>query len=874
MGVRTLYALILLTLPAAGQVSQLEEKRIADIQFSPVQTLDPADLAKALPFKKGDLLHLDDVATAIDNLFASGRYKDVIVEGEPSGDGVLVRFSIEPRWFVGGVKVTGHIPNPPNRTQIASTAQFSLGTPFEDTDVARATDSISKLLQSNGMYQSQVAPEVTRDDAAQQVFLTFKISGKKRARYETPAIQGGTNLSNSTIIRATGWRLPIVHWWRQVTALRTSSGVEGVQTAYFKKDRLEARVESKDLNYQPDTNRVRPTLNIVPGPRVQVKTLESSLSKSKLKQYVPIFQEHSVDSDLLAEGKRNLLDYFQSQGYYDVDVDVRMTPGTDDLQTIEYIISRGQRYRVVKVSLTGYSYFREETFHDRMYMQAASFTARRGRYSEAFQRKDEQNIADLYRANGFRDVKVSCVVDRNYQGKTGNLAVTVKIEEGPQWMVDHLTFTGVQQDDLKALTPELASVGGQPYADVNLAGDRSFILTYYYRHGYPDAAFKAEATPSHTPHHVDLVYSVNPGKQQFVRAVLTSGIERTRPSLVDKAIAMKAGDPLSPVEETNIQKNLYDLGVFARVDTAIQNSDGDTSHKYVLYNFEEESRYSLGVGFGLQAGTFGTPNSSASLSSPNGVTGVSPLVSFDISRQNFRGVGQSVGLHLLYSFLERRASTDYKIPRFLGGEHRIATFTILYDDSFSVLTFASKREEGSVRVSQQFSKSLTGNFSFAYRRVSVSNVQIPVLLVPQLSQAVRIGILTARLEQDRRDDRTDPHHGIYNTVDFGVASHAFGSQRSFGRILARNATYYRLGKTVVLARQTQFGIIQPFAVPAGISGAGIGAPSGAILRRRSRHPARLSVRPGRSTRYRRSSGARRAVVAAHRLPTGRQRALL
>jgi outer membrane protein assembly factor BamA len=92
-----------------------------------------------------------------------------------------------------------------------------------------------------------------------------------------------------------------------------------------------------------------------------------------------------------------------------------------------------------------------------------------------------------------------------------------------------------------------------------------------------------------------------------------------------------------------------------------------------------------------------------------------------------------------------------------------------------------------------------------------------VLLVPQLQQPVRIGILSANVAQDRRDNPADPHRGVYNTVDVGVAGRFFGSQRSFGRLLLRNATYHRITHSIVLARQTQFGLIEPFSPPAGIS---------------------------------------------------------
>jgi outer membrane protein insertion porin family len=800
-----------------AQAASYEDRKIVDIQFSPAQTLDASDLAKALPFKQGDPLHGEDVAMAIDNLFTTGRFEDIVVEAEPSGDGVLVRFRTELTWFFGGLTVEGKIPNPPSRTQIASTAELTLGTPFRDEDLIRVREAVVELFKSNGLYDAQVTPEVTRDGSAQQVFLTLRIAGQKRARYTDPVIQGETKLPNSTILKATGWQIPIVHWWRQVTALRTQKGVQGVLATYQNKDRLKARVELQKLDYEVEQQRVRPTLTTEPGPRVKVTSLEASVSKRVLKRYVPVFEEHAVDNDLLVEGKRNLIDYFQGRGYYDVDIDFRILPEKDDLQTIEYIISEGQRYKVAKVSLTGNHYFNEETIRERMYMQAASFTQRRGRYSEAFQRKDEENISNLYRSNGFRDVAVKCAVDRNYLDKTGQIAVMVTIVEGSQWIVDHLTVNGIRQVDRNDVISRLASAAGQPLADLNLATDRNTVLTYYYEQGFPDANFKADSEPSGTPHHVNVIYTVTEGDRKYVRGIIMSGLTRTRHSLVDKNITLKTGDPLSPVEQTDIQKNLYDLGIFARVDTAIQNPDGDTDRKYVMYNFEEANRYTLGVGFGAQVGRFGTPNSN-NLSSPSGSTGFSPLVSLDVSRLNFLDLGHVVGFHTLYSNLEKRGSLTYQVPRFWGNRDRTATFTALYDNSLNVLTFASKRQEASLLVSQKFSKALSGQIRFAYRRVSVTNVVIPVLLVPQLEQAVRIGILTANLSQDRRDNPADPHRGIYNTVAVGLASNVFGSQRSFGRALVRNATYHRLTHTIVLARQTQFGVIVPFAPPAGISG--------------------------------------------------------
>ena len=51
-----------------------------------------------------------------------------------------------------------------------------------------------------------------------------------------------------------------------------------------------------------------------------------------------------------------------------------------------------------------------------------------------------------------------------------------------------------------------------------------------------------------------------------------------------------------------VRRQLRDL---PRVNAAIQNPDGSTSRKYVLYDIEEANRYTLSVGFGAELARFG-----------------------------------------------------------------------------------------------------------------------------------------------------------------------------------------------------------------------------------------------------------------------------
>lgn len=799
-----------------GQVSQFEGRPIAAIQYSPSQPLAPQDLAKAQPLQVGMPLHEEEVADAIDGLFATGRFEDIIVEAEASGNGVLVRFRFQLTQFVGGIQVSGSSPNPPNRAQVEAATQFNLGAPFHDADVTAAVQNITRLLQENGLYEGGVTPSVVHDDKAQQVYLTFKIASGKRAKYAMPMIQGDTKLSDNTILRVTGWRIPLIHWWRKVSDARTHEGVQGLLKKYAKQGRYKADVEITKLDYDAERRKLHPDLQIDPGPEVKISAVETKVSQRVLKRYVPVFEEGTVDNDLLTEGKRNLTDYFQSKGYYDVDVQFRVLAPESGSERIEYAISRGKRYKFVKLSLTGNTYFDTATLRERMFLAPSSLFSPHGSYSEAFVNKDEQNISLLYSASGFRDVKVTSAVQHSFRGKPGDIALTLHIDQGPQWFVSRLDVNGATPDHLADLKKIIASAEGEPFSDVALSMDRESVLTYYYSHGYPAATFHAAWHSDEAAHSVDLVYTITEGEPQFVRDILISGLRTTRPKMIDKKLTVKPGDPLSPPALADIQKAFYDYGIFSRVDEAVENPDGDTAYKYVLYNFGEADRYDFSLGFGAQVARFGAA-SPTSLGNPAGSTGFSPEGSISVSRLNFLGLGQVITARAVYSNIEKRGQLSYLQPRFRNAQGRNLTYTLLYDQTLDVRTFASKREEASVQLSQKFTKAVTGLFGFAYRQVSVSDVIIPVLLIPDLVQPVRIGMLSANIIQDRRDNSGDPHHGMYNTANFGLAVKEFGSQREFGRLLLRNATYYQLPKNMVLARQTQFGLIEPFSPPVGIS---------------------------------------------------------
>jgi outer membrane protein assembly factor BamA len=112
---------------------------------------------------------------------------------------------------------------------------------------------------------------------------------------------------------------------------------------------------------------------------------------------------------------------------------------------------------------------------------------------------------------------------------------------------------------------------------------------------------------------------------------------------------------------------------------------------------------------------------------------------------------------------------------------------------------------------------VTGLFRYTWRdvRVDSSTLKISPLLIPQLSQPAQVASLGTSLIQDRRDDPSNAHRGIYNSLDLGLADTIFGGQKNFVHFLARNSYYKTIRKTLVLASNTEFGWLGAFHVPKG-----------------------------------------------------------
>jgi outer membrane protein assembly factor BamA len=213
-----------------------------------------------------------------------------------------------------------------------------------------------------------------------------------------------------------------------------------------------------------------------------------------------------------------------------------------------------------------------------------------------------------------------------------------------------------------------------------------------------------------------LHYTIRLGQRQYVRDLLVRGIETTRPNVVRSRILIHPGDPISQSLVGETQQKLYDLGIFSKVQTALQNPNGQEESKYVLFQLDEAARYFFNVGVGAELARIG--GGVTTFDAPAGATGFSPRITAGVSRLNFLGLGHTVSLQTLASTLEQRAIASYLAQQFTGNQNLALTFSGLFDRSNDIRTFAAQRVEGAVQLAQKLSRAN----SLQYRSELAENI--------------------------------------------------------------------------------------------------------------------------------------------------------
>jgi outer membrane protein assembly factor BamA len=792
----------------------------------------------------GKPLDRDQVAESIRALYRTGDYADVRAISTPVDGGVGVDFVVREQLFFNQVILHGLV-TPPTEASAIAAVQLPLGEPYRADAVNEGLERLRELLKEEGLYAAQVVADTVPRAQGHQMDVIINIQAGPRARIKEVKLTNGTEYGNPEILARSKLKAG-----GQVTASRVQRATTRVRNFLVKKGHLNARAVVRRGSYDAKSNTIPLELEVTAGPLVRIAVTGAKFSGGELKKLVPVYQEGAVDTDLLEEGKRNIRERLERNGYFDAGVeyvtstqDVALKSGQKGSEElITYRVERGDRHTLEGIEFTGNHYFNTELLRSRLNIYPKGFQTR-GRFSRRLMEADRESIKNLYLANGFLEATVEAQALDNYKGKEGDLVIRFVIQEGKQTRVASLKMQGVHAFKEDVLLGVVASTPGQPYSEFNVTTDRDNILALYFNDGFPQAKFTATAErvkeepgskniagngedaqaaaaqnaakkeskgkdeEAFQDGFVNLVYQIEEGPQTRVRKILLTGYNHTRPGVIRREVLVQEQAPLREGEVVDSQRRLYNLGVFNRVTIQPQNPNGTDTNKDVVVLVEEAKRYTLAYGGGFEVQRLASSTNPAGSQVQAAIRGI-----LEISKLNLTGRGDSLSLKLRGSTIEDRALLGYNHPNTFSDPHLGLQVSAYTEKTQDINTFTETRYEGSLQLNDQVTPRTSLLYHYAFRKVLVSNLnthispaEIPLFNAPTLVSQFGFG-----WTRDGRDKPADATKGNFNSADFSVADTKIGSSASFMRIYYQNSTYHPIKRRFSFARSIRIGILLPY----------------------------------------------------------------
>jgi outer membrane protein assembly factor BamA/autotransporter translocation and assembly factor TamB len=413
-------------------------------------------------------------------------------------------------------------------------------------------------------------------------------------------------------------------------------------------------------------------------------------------------------------------------------------------------------------------------------------------------------LTTMYRNEGFLDADVR-VGSPVFDAASATLPIVVR--EGPLFRLESVAFVGTH-----ARTPAAAAraFGLQPGAALTRdAADAAVLaLTASYRtEGFNAVRVTLTNEATRPTGLVALTVTVDEGPRQVVRDVVVTGVRRTSPTLVSRALKIDAGQPVDLSAWAQSRKRLYDSSVFRQVDVRAEAIEGapvsgapPQAEQPIRARVTLEEWPPLRVRYGFDLDDELRPASEA--------TTLRPGVAADATYRNVFGRAASTGLAARYTKNFRATRGFFSTPFFFGLPLTSNLFVARSREQLGTSTdYPYIKDTFEFTAEQRFRawRRLQVAYSYGYQRNHTFDVNVapddPLAYPP-----INVARLTTTAFFDTRDDLVDATRGLLFSSTFEYGAGPLGSDLRFAKWFIQQNYYRTLGRSVVFATSGRLGL--------------------------------------------------------------------
>jgi len=790
-------ALLPLATPAAVRAQEIAAAVAAgdDIVRSVELRSDAAvdrlpEALELITIRAGERYDEQQARRTVRNLRASGLAAEAEVWTAPAaGGGLEVTVAIWTTIQVEKVELLGSDFGL-DKEALRRDVEVREGDPLVEDRVLRTVYRLQDHYHADGYFDATVRSRVTVDESRKRARVAFALTAGQRWRIGAISFDGPHGpFTDAQLVAELKARPDSLY--RQSTVRDDG---ERLRRWLHEQGYRQAEVELQAERHEPSERAVSLDYKLDVHGRIELEVVGATVKELRKHDLLPFLGDEGYDDVVVLQAIDRIKRWYQERGHYHVAVEHQEEKSGEDIH-LRLVIEPGPAYTLRDVRFLGNEGVDAEKLAGLMTTaQRRLLVAGSGRLVDEVLAEDLENVRAYYALSGWGQAKVGPAE----VGESGHsLVLSVPIVEGPRSRVVNLDIEGIHALDAGKLRRELPLQAAGPFHPRLLEETLDDLRGQYEQAGYPYAQISASTSwnPDHTL--VDVTVRVLEGPQETAAHLIVRGNHKTDTDVIRTIAGVTPGEPLSRRRLLEVQRSLYQLGIFSRVDVSLPPAGDSVRERDVLVDVEESSnrRVAYGLGYDSEEG-------------PIGLLGY--------SHANLFGRAMSFQGDLRATKVARRFHLLLRQP-YWGGSAPGSIAYLVYQEAERRTTYSVDQRGAQTQLSRSYGR---WNFSLVgdYRQVELSpgseTLDLSDLPLDQQRAFQDVNILSAgpHVVWDARDDPVDPHRGseLIGRLKYAFPAGQIADQH-FLEVFSQFVHLFDLGKAGVVAVSARGGAIEQLA---------------------------------------------------------------
>ncbi len=349
-------ALVCATLPLSAWA--LDPFVVEDIRVEGLQRISIGTVFNYLPLKRGDTVNDSATVEAIQALYRTGFFKDVVLERE--GDTLVVFVAERPA--ISAITIEGNKSIPTDQLlENLKRIGFAEGRVFDHSMLDKVEQELKRQYLAMGKYGMRLKSTVTPEERNRAAVRIDVAEGDVATIYKINIV-GNTAYSDEELLRqfelGPAPAFSLFSDKDKYSKQKLAGDLETLRSWYLDRGYINFKIDSTQVSITPDYEHIYVTINISEGDRYTVRDVkmagESIVPHDVLRPLVSIQPGDTFSRRQITESTARVSERLGDEGY--AFANVNAMPELDEAKkevTLTFFVDPGKRVYVRRVNVFG-----------------------------------------------------------------------------------------------------------------------------------------------------------------------------------------------------------------------------------------------------------------------------------------------------------------------------------------------------------------------------------------------------------------------------------------------------------------------------------------------------------------------------------------